>query len=54
MAIAAELARLIGALHLCIDSIEQAIRVSGVVSQPLNDAGYREHLLAAIHKGSPA
>jgi predicted kinase len=40
-AIAAELARLIGALHLRIDSIEQAIRASGVVSQPLNDAGYR-------------
>lgn len=39
--IAAELARLIGALHLRIDSIEQAIRSSGVVSQPLNDVGYR-------------
>jgi len=40
-AIAAELARLIGALHLRIDSIEQAIRASGVASQPLNDVGYR-------------
>jgi len=40
-AIAAELARLTGALHLRIDSIEQAIRASGIVSQPLNDAGYR-------------
>ena len=40
-AIAAELARLIGALHLRIDSIEQAIRSSGVVSQPIDDAGYR-------------
>ena len=40
-AIAAELARLIGAVHLRVDSIEQAIRASGVVSRPLNDAGYR-------------
>jgi len=40
-AIAVELARLIGAVHLRIDSIEQGIRASGVVSQPLNDAGYR-------------
>ena len=42
-AIARELARQIGAMHLRIDSIEQAIRDSGVVSasQPLNDAGYR-------------
>jgi len=39
-AIAVELARLIGAVHLRIDSIEQAIRASGV-SQTLNDAGYR-------------
>jgi predicted kinase len=39
-AIAAELARLIGAVHLRVDSIEQAIRASGAVSQPLNDAGY--------------
>ncbi len=40
-AIAAELARVIGALYLRIDSIEQAIRASGVVSRPLDDAGYR-------------
>jgi predicted kinase len=40
-AIAAELARLIGALHLRIDSIEQTIRASGFVNQPLDDAGYR-------------
>ena len=40
-AIAAELARLIGAVHLRVDSIEQAMRASGVVIQPLNDAGYR-------------
>jgi predicted kinase len=39
-AIAAELARLIGAVHLRVDSIEQAIRASGAVSQPLDDAGY--------------
>jgi predicted kinase len=35
------LARLIGAVHLRVDSIEQAIRASGVVSRPLDDAGYR-------------
>ena len=40
-AIAAELAHLIGAVHLRIDSIEQAIRASGAVGEPLNDAGYR-------------
>jgi predicted kinase len=40
-AIAAELARLIGAVHLRVDSIEQAMRASGVVSEPLNGAGYR-------------
>jgi predicted kinase len=40
-AIAAELARVIGATYLRIDSIEQAIRASGVVRQPLDDAGYR-------------
>lgn len=39
--IAVALARLIGAQHLRIDSIEQAIRASGVVSRALNDAGYR-------------
>ena len=40
-AIARELARQIGAVHLRIDSIEEAIRTSDAVSQPLNDAGYR-------------
>jgi len=40
-AIARELARHIGAVHLRIDSMEQAILAAGVVSQPLNDAGYR-------------
>lgn len=40
-AIARELARQIGAVHLRIDSIEQVIRASGVVKEPLNDAGYR-------------
>jgi predicted kinase len=39
--IARELARQIGAVHLRIDSIEQAIRDSEVLSRPLNDAGYR-------------
>lgn len=40
-AIARELARRIGAVHLRIDSMEQAIRASGILSQPLDDAGYR-------------
>jgi predicted kinase len=40
-AIARQLARELGALYLRIDSMEQAIRNSGVVSKPLNDAGYR-------------
>ena len=40
-AIAVELARLTGAVHLRIDSIEQAIRSSGKVNRPLDDAGYR-------------
>ena len=39
--IARELARQIGAMHLRIDSIEQALRDSGAVPEPLNDAGYR-------------
>jgi predicted kinase len=39
--IAQELARQIGGVHLRIDSIEQAIRASGVSSQTLYDAGYR-------------
>lgn len=39
--IARELARQIGAVHVRIDSIEQAIRDSGALSRPVNDAGYR-------------
>jgi predicted kinase len=39
--IAQELARQLGAVHIRIDSIEQAILDSGIVSSPLNDAGYR-------------
>ena len=39
--IARELARQLGAIHVRIDSIEQAIRDSGMLSQPLNDTGYR-------------
>jgi predicted kinase len=39
--IARELARRIGGVHLRIDSIEEAIEASGIVSQPLDDAGYR-------------
>jgi len=40
-AVARELARNIGAVHVRIDSIEQAIRASGIVNHPMNDAGYR-------------
>ncbi len=39
--IARELARQIGAMHLRIDSIEQAIRCSAIENQPLDDLGYR-------------
>ena len=39
--IARELARQLGAIHVRIDSIEQAIRDSGALSQPLKDTGYR-------------
>ena len=39
--IARELARQIGAVHIRIDSIEQAIRDSGALWQPINEAGYR-------------
>jgi len=39
--IASEVARRLEAVYLRIDSIEQAIRDSGVVGEPLNDAGYR-------------
>jgi predicted kinase len=40
-AIARELARILGAVHIRIDSIEQAIRESGVTVVSLDDAGYR-------------
>ena len=40
-AIAQELACQLGAVHLRIDTIEQAIRDTGAFSQPLDDAGYR-------------
>lgn len=39
--IARELARQLDAVHLRIDSIEQAIRDSAVVAASLDDAGYR-------------
>jgi predicted kinase len=39
--IARELARHLGAMHVRVDSIEQAIRDSGTLRLPLNDAGYR-------------
>jgi len=39
--IARELARKLGAVHVRIDSIEEAILDSGVLSSPINDAGYR-------------
>ena len=39
--LAREVARRIGALHLRIDSIEQAIRQSSIGSAAMDDAGYR-------------
>lgn len=39
--IARELARRLGAVHVRIDSIEQAIRESGLITGSLDDAGYR-------------
>jgi predicted kinase len=39
--IARELARRLPAVHVRIDSIEQAIRGAGVLRGPLDDAGYR-------------
>ena len=39
--IATELARRLGAVYLRIDSIEQAIRDSEIVSESVDDAGYR-------------
>jgi predicted kinase len=40
-AIARELARHLGAIHLRIDSIEQALRNSGLANRSLDDLGYR-------------
>jgi len=40
-AVARELARQTCAVHLRIDSIEQAIRSSGTCDRPLDDVGYR-------------
>ena len=39
--IARALARHVAAVHILLDSIEQAIRVSGVSVVSLDDAGYR-------------
>jgi predicted kinase len=39
--IARELARRTGAVHLRIDTIEHALRTSGLLAGPVNDAGYR-------------
>jgi len=39
--LARELARELGGVHLRIDSIEQAIRASGVATGSLDDVGYR-------------
>jgi predicted kinase len=39
--IARELARTLQAVHVRIDSIEDAIHQSGIVSGPMTDAGYR-------------
>ncbi len=39
--IAREVARQKGGVHVCIDSIEEAILDSGVLSSPSNDASYR-------------
>jgi predicted kinase len=39
--IARDLARQLGATYLRIDTIEQALRESSTVSQPINDEGYR-------------
>lgn len=40
-AVARELARELGAVYLRIDSIEQAIRISGILDKPIEDEGYR-------------
>lgn len=39
--VARELAKRIGAVHIRIDSIEQALRESGRFEGPMDDAGYR-------------
>jgi len=39
--VARELARRLGAVHVRIDSIEQAIRTCGMARGTLDDAGYR-------------
>src|SRR6202030_936512 len=39
--IARELARQLGAVHVRVDSLEEAILDSGVLSSPIDDAGYR-------------
>jgi predicted kinase len=39
--LARELARQIGAVHLRIDSIEQALRDTGALAGPMDDTGYR-------------
>ncbi|SRR6266567_9577035 len=40
-AIAQEVAREVNAVYVRIDSIEQAIRASGALGRPIDDAGYR-------------
>ena len=47
-AIARELARQLGAVHLRIDSIEQAIRDSELGGPDINDAGYRVGYVVAL------
>ena len=46
--IARELARQIGAMHVRIDSIEQAILDSETFSGPMNDTGYRVGYAVAL------
>jgi predicted kinase len=46
-AIAREVARKVNAVYVRIDSIEQAIRASGVLDRPIDDAGYHvAHVIA--------
>lgn len=45
--IAREVARKLNAVYVRIDSIEQAIRASGVLGRPIDDVGYRvAHVIA--------